>query len=138
MALWEPFVFPLWFVPIHNVFFKCPKATTKDRASVVFHQPFGVPGASRGLPDLLLQRAHPLCELRQGEGSHDHRQSPLWPHLHRGGWASSGSRGVSQGREERRGDFAEEYTYLWLVGKGRMIVMVLIIVPIPPFTTNQR
>ncbi|CAE7643652.1 unnamed protein product, partial [Symbiodinium microadriaticum] len=73
-----------------------------DRASVVFHQPFGVPGASRGLPDLLLQRAHPLCELRQGEGSHDHRQSPLWPHLHRGGWASSGSRGVSQGREERR------------------------------------
>ena len=29
-------------------------------------------------------------------------------------------------------------TYLWLVGNGRMVVMVLIIVPIPPFPTNQR
>ena len=28
--------------------------------------------------------------------------------------------------------------YLWLVGNGRMVVMVLIIVPIPPFPTNQR
>ena len=29
-------------------------------------------------------------------------------------------------------------TYLWLVGIGRMVAMVLIIVPIPPFPTNQR
>ena len=29
-------------------------------------------------------------------------------------------------------------SYLWLVGNGRMVVMVLIIVPIPPFPTNQR
>ena len=29
-------------------------------------------------------------------------------------------------------------TYLWLVGNGRMVVMVPIIVPIPPFPTNQR
>ena len=27
---------------------------------------------------------------------------------------------------------------LWLVGNGRMVVMVPIIVPIPPFPTNQR
>ena len=31
-----------------------------------------------------------------------------------------------------------DYSYLWLVGNGRMVVMVLIIVPIPPFPTNQR
>ena len=30
------------------------------------------------------------------------------------------------------------FTYLWLVGNGRMVVMVLIIVPILPFPTNQR
>ena len=29
-------------------------------------------------------------------------------------------------------------SYLWLVGNGGMVVMVLIIVPIPPFPTNQR
>ena len=32
----------------------------------------------------------------------------------------------------------EHDAYLWLVGNGRMVVMVLIIVPIPPFPTNQR
>ena len=29
-------------------------------------------------------------------------------------------------------------SYLWLVGNGRMVVIVVIIVPIPPFPTNQR
>ena len=29
-------------------------------------------------------------------------------------------------------------TYLWLVGNGRMVVLVLIMVPIPPFPTNPR
>ena len=28
--------------------------------------------------------------------------------------------------------------YLWLVGNGRLVVMVLIIVPFPPFPANQR
>ena len=35
-------------------------------------------------------------------------------------------------------DITTGVTYLWLVGKGRMVVMILIIVPIPPFPTNQR
>ena len=30
------------------------------------------------------------------------------------------------------------YTYLWLVGNGRMVVIVVIIVPIPPFPTNPK
>ena len=32
----------------------------------------------------------------------------------------------------------ETEAYLWLVGNGRMVVMVLIIVPIPPFPTNPK
>ena len=31
-----------------------------------------------------------------------------------------------------------QISYLWLVGNGGMVVMVLEIVPIPPFPTNQR
>ena len=34
--------------------------------------------------------------------------------------------------------FIGRFACLWLVGNGRMVVMVLIIVPIPPFPTNQR
>ena len=30
------------------------------------------------------------------------------------------------------------FTYLWIVGNGGMVVIVVIIVPIPPFPTNQR
>ena len=37
-----------------------------------------------------------------------------------------------------RAGVAQLKTYLWLVGNGRMVVMVLIIVPIPPFPTKQR
>ena len=42
-------------------------------------------------------------------------------------------------RQEAAGELqAAEEAYLWLVGNGRMVVMVLIIVPIPPFPTNQE
>ena len=30
------------------------------------------------------------------------------------------------------------FTYLWLVGNGRVVVIVVILYPIPPFPTNQR
>ena len=45
---------------------------------------------------------------------------------------------ISRTRDSRGALLHILQAYLWLVGNGRMVVMVLIIVPIPPFPTNQR